>query len=216
MHEAGQGGRRRAAGATGVVSVVVLVVATGAASLELPPPAQPAAPPAGEVVEVADSATEEPAATATCGNASDGVELAYPADWHHTGEDGGQPCRAFAPEPFDAGSPQRSSHDAAIYLDTLAVEFATHVTETVDADGADHAQIVDRGERRTDEGREAVRYETVATGEGFYAEGTRVTHWVIDLDGRTVRLHTDDATPWGDYDRNVAVLDSMAASVTDR
>ena len=60
-------------------------------------------------------------------------------------------------------------------------------------------------------GREAVRIEQVTT-LGLYPEGTRITTWAVDLDGRTL-LADAVGLPRGDHERAVAALDAMVGSL---
>jgi hypothetical protein len=60
-------------------------------------------------------------------------------------------------------------------------------------------------------GRAAVRTEQVTT-VGLWPEGTRITTWALDLDGRTLVADAVEL-PGGDHERAVAVLDEMVRSL---
>jgi hypothetical protein len=47
---------------------------------------------------------------------------------------------------------------------------------------------------------------------GLYPEGTRITTWALDLDGRTLVADAVEL-PGGDHERAVAVLDEMVQTL---
>jgi hypothetical protein len=139
--------------------------------------------------------------------------MAYPAGWHHAGEDGGAPCRAFGPEPIPH-EPTDAERHAAIYLDVYYTDFDDHVAQSLDGDRPFGGEVVSRRAHRTEAGHRAVRYERVASGEGYHPEGTRTTGWLVDLGDRTVAVHTSDAERPGSYEAHVAALRVIADTVT--
>ncbi|WP_448619944.1 hypothetical protein [Geodermatophilus sp. URMC 65] len=131
-----------------------------------------------------------------------GYRVAFPADWA-TNADGVLPaCSWFGPGE-DVVVPEAS--DARTAPVTLQV---------VDAPLAQVAVPMPDEVARTEPevgGRPAVRTEQVTT-VGLYPEGTRITTWALDLDGRTLVADTVEL-PGGDHERAVAVLYGMVQTL---
>ena len=131
-----------------------------------------------------------------------GYRVAFPADWA-TNADGVLPaCSWFGPG-AEVVVPEAS--------DARTGPVALHV---VDAALAQVAVPVPDEVARTDlevAGRAAVRTEQVTT-VGLYPEGTRITTWALDLDGRTLVADAVEL-PGGDHERAVAVLDEMVQTL---
>lgn len=211
--------RRRTASAAAAVLVVGLAAAaTVPQILGSDVPGEP------EVVDVdpapeAGPADDPPAdagaddsevATTTCADPERDVAIDYPADWH-TGETG---CGLFGPQPLDIeeGIGGAGGFEGVhIVGDVFERNFESHVAGL---DGPSVKELVELDER-TVNGRRAVRWESVASGEVGLPEGTRTVGWVIELDAqRVLVLHTEDAGDSAEsFDRDVEVLDVMAASV---
>lgn len=148
-------------------------------------------------------------ATTTCADPESDVAIDYPADWH-TSENG---CGLFGPEPLDIeeGIGGAGGFEGVhIVGDVLERDFESHVAGL---DGPSVKEMVELDER-TINGRRAVRWESIASGEVGLPEGTRTVGWVIELDAqRVLVLHTEDAGDSAErFDRDVEVLDAMAES----
>ncbi len=166
--------------------------------------ASPATGPAPRAVDVSPAAQAVAATQPQDGNACtspDGYRVAYPADWS-TNADGVLPaCSWFGPG--EVVVPEAS--DARTAPVTLRV---------VDAPLAEVAGPVPDEVARTElevAGRPAVRTEQVTT-LGLYPEGTHITAWALDLDGRTLVAEAVEL-PGGDHERAVAVLDEMVQTL---
>lgn len=211
--------RRRTASAAAAVLVVGLAAAATVPQIlgsDVPgepevvdvdpaPEADPADDPASDA-----EADDSEVATTTCADPERDVAIDYPADWH-TSETG---CGLFGPEPLDIeeGIGGAGGFEGVhIVGDVFERDFESHVAGL---DGPSVKELVELDER-TVNGRRAVRWESVASGEVGLPEGTRTVGWVIELDAqRVLVLHTEDAGDSAEsFDRDVEVLDVMAASV---
>ncbi|MGR6963493.1 hypothetical protein ACU610_03410 [Geodermatophilus sp. URMC 61] len=131
-----------------------------------------------------------------------GHRVSYPADWS-TNEAGVLPqCSWFGPGGevvVPEASDVRTAPVTLQVVDALLAEVAVRVPDEV---------------ARTElevGGRSAVRTEQVTT-VGLYPEGTRITTWALDLDGRTLVADAVEL-PGGDHERAVAVLDEMVQTL---
>ncbi|MGY1840457.1 MULTISPECIES: AMIN-like domain-containing (lipo)protein [unclassified Modestobacter] len=135
----------------------------------------------------------------------DGFALSYPGSWSTNTGDVLPPCSRFAPQPFTltSGTDERTAPIAA------SVEPVPYSQVSAPQEGAEEsrsATIVD--------GRQGVRIQRTATGEGLWPEGTRTTTYAIDLGadvqgGPATLVVNTVGLPEFDYDRNVRVLDHM-------
>jgi hypothetical protein len=131
-----------------------------------------------------------------------GYRVAFPADWA-TNADGVLPaCSWFGPgaevvvpEASDARSAPVALQVVDAGLAQVAVPAPDEVTRT-------ELEVA---------GRAALRTEQVTT-VGLYPEGTRITTWALDLDGRTLVADAVEL-PGGDHERAVAVLDEMVQTL---
>lgn len=144
----------------------------------------------------------------TCANATSGYTIDYPGDWSTNSEaiDHVEPCSLFDPQP------ERLRTEGLEVPADVAVALYVEAAPFHDVASADrHADELDRSEAVVD-GREAVRTDSEATGEGFYPEGWRYTTWAVDLDGVTFVAQTFDVgeLPYPDKQE---VLDGMVASL---
>lgn len=187
----------------GLAVVVLLSLAMGCSPDE--PPAEPPDIP---------TATPEPTPSPnpdeqwTSCTSPDGYAIDYPADWATNDDpiDELAPCSLFDPEPgqLRTEGPQLPA-DIAVTVTVEAASFREVVAEDP------HAEELDRLEATVD-GREAVRVEQEATGEGLYPQGQRSTFWAVDLAGVTFVARTFDVGD-PDYVVKQEALDEMVASV---
>ncbi len=130
-----------------------------------------------------------------------GYRVGYPADWS-TNEAGVLPaCSWFGPG--DVVVPEASD-----------VRTAPVTLQVVDGPLTEVAVPVPDEVTRTElevGGRQAVRTQRVTT-LGLHPEGTRITTWALDLDGRTLLADAVEL-PGGDHERAVAVLDAMVEAL---
>ena len=176
--------------------------AAAAPLLALAACASPATGAAPEAVGVAPAQ----AVAATHPEAEDGVNscaspagyrVEYPADWS-TNEAGVLPaCSWFGP-------------GEVVVPEASDVRTAPVTLQVVDAPLTEVAVPMPDEVTRTElevGGRQAIRTEQVTT-LGLYPEGTRITTWALDWDGRTLLADAVEL-PGGDHERAVAVLDEM-------
>ena len=126
-----------------------------------------------------------------------GYRVEYPADWS-TNEAGVLPaCSWFGP-------------GEVVVPEASDVRTAPVTLQVVDAPLTEVAVPMPDEVTRTElevGGRQAIRTEQVTT-LGLYPEGTRITTWALDWDGRTLLADAVEL-PGGDHERAVAVLDEM-------
>lgn len=216
-----------------VASGVVALALVGAAALTAVLGGVPESEePAGEVAEEADEpaadqadqladdvedsdeeAVEEELATVPCADEAAGFTVQLPADWHTEPTASDDPCRLFGPQPFEVGEAIGGGDpdgDVRIYLDVLMDTFDAYVERSLE--GRD--DLVDRTDTTVD-GRRAVRWEAISTGQGLLPEGTHSTGWVVEVDeGLVVTLSTNDAAAPEEYEQDVEVLDAVARSIS--
>jgi hypothetical protein len=167
--------------------------------------ASPATDPAPAAVDVSPAA-QAVAATRPAGDGNGctspaGDRVEYPADWS-TNEAGVlPPCSWFGP-------------GEVVVPEASDVRTAPVTLQVVDAPLARVAVPLPDEVSRTEvevRGRPAVRTEQVTT-LGLYPEGTHITTWALDLDGRTLVADAVEL-PGGDHERAVAVLDEMVRTL---
>lgn len=183
----------------GLAAVVVLFVAMGCSPNE--PLADPPQPPTA-------TPSPDPAEQWTTCTSPDGYAIDYPADWTTNDEPVGDvaPCSLFDPEPDQLRSEGlQLPADIAVTATVEAAPFHDVTAENP------HAHELDRRETPVD-GRDAVRIEQEATGEGLYPQGQRSTFWAVDLAGATFVARTFDVGD-PDYAVKQEALDEMVASV---
>jgi hypothetical protein len=165
-------------------------------------PAVGAAPQAVGVASVAQAAAvaQPRDSTGSCTSPA-GYTVEFPADWS-TNEAGVLPaCSWFGPG--DVVVPEASD-----------VRTAPVTLQVVDGPLTEVAVPVPDEVTRTElevGGRQAVRTQQVTT-LGLHPEGTRITTWALDLDGRTLLADAVEL-PGGDHERAVAVLDAMVETL---
>lgn len=182
----------------------------GSEAADEPPPEarddpEPEAGPAPEEPEPAEPGM--PVAQ-TCADELEGFAVRYPEGWHAGEGD----CRRFGTEP--QGEPEGIGGGGVpgvrVFAEVYDIEFDAYVEEAVGGRGIE--EVLEREERTVD-GRRALRWEAVTSGEAAYPEGTRLTGWVVELtDWRVLVLRTSDTAGAEEYEENVEVLDAMAAT----
>ena len=164
--------------------------------------ASPAAGPAPQAVDLSPAAqavvvTPSESDGDSCTSAA-GYRVAFPADWA-TNADGVLPaCSWFGPG------------EEVVVPEASDARTAPVTLQVLDAPPEQVAGPVPDEVARTElevGGRPAVRTEQVTT-LGLYPEGTHITTWALDLDGRTLVADAVEL-PGGDHERAVAVLDEM-------
>lgn len=136
----------------------------------------------------------------------DGFAVSYPGDWETNDGEMVAACTMFDPNSFTVpdGTDERV---AAITLDLENLPYST-LNDTIDSD-----RVLSRDPVTVD-GREAVRFEYRADGDGIVPDGTLITSYHIDLEseeGSLVANTIDYSTI--DYERATRVLDRMVASL---
>jgi hypothetical protein len=131
-----------------------------------------------------------------------GYRVAFPADWA-TNADGVLPaCSWFGPG-AEVVVPEASDvRTAPVALQVVDAALAQVAVPAPDEVVRTELEVA---------GRAAVRTEQVTT-VGLYPEGTRITTWALDLDGRTLVADAVEL-PGGDHERAVAVLDEMVQTL---
>ena len=181
--------------------------ATAAAAplLALAACASPAAGTAPQAVGVSPAAqavaVAQPQDRTTSCTGPAGYRVEYPADWS-TNEAGVLPaCSWFGP-------------GEVVVPEASDVRTAPVTLQVVDGPLTEVAVPVPDEVTRTElevGGRQAVRTQQVTT-PGLHPEGTRITTWALDLDGRTLLADAVEL-PGGDHERAVAVLDAMVETL---
>ncbi len=182
-------------------------IAAAAPLLALTACASPAVGPAPQAIAV-DRVSQAVAvvqpgpevAAASC-TSSAGYTVAFPADWS-TNDAGVLPaCSWFGP-------------GGVVVPEASDVRTAPVTLQVVDGPLTEVAVPVPDEVTRTEldvGGRQAVRTQQVTT-LGLHPEGTRITTWAVDLDGRTLLADAVEL-PGGDHERAVAVLDAMVETL---
>jgi hypothetical protein len=131
-----------------------------------------------------------------------GYRVAFPADWA-TNTDGVLPaCSWFGPGAEVVVPEASDARTAPVALQVVDAALAQVAVPAPDEVARTELEVA---------GRAAVRTEQVTT-VGLYPEGTRITTWALDLDGRTLVADAVEL-PGGDHERAVAVLDEMVQTL---
>lgn len=189
-------------------AALVLAVVLGAAlaTWALRPGTEPGDPasrtPSADPASDTDATGQE---RATCEGDEHGVtyRVRYPADWWASGGGDGAACRWFHPEPFDLPE-ARDVPEIAIMVRVRDAAF----DDARRLDSEQHELLSE--EELTVDGRRAVAQEYALRGAGLYPEGTRISRYAVDVDGRTLYGTTADAgVVQADYDESRAVLEAL-------
>jgi hypothetical protein len=178
--------------------------ATAAAAplLALAACASPATGPAPQAVDLSPAAQAVVATPPeddgdSCTSAA-GYRVAFPSDWA-TNADGVLPaCSWFGPGEEVVVPEASDARTAPVTLQVLDAPLEQVAGPVPDEVARTELEVG---------GRPAVRTEQVTT-LGLYPEGTHITTWALDLDGRTLVADAVEL-PGGDHERAVAVLDGM-------
>jgi hypothetical protein len=147
-------------------------------------------------------------ATATCRNGEGGFAVDYPTRW----ESNGSTCSQFGPDPDRApkGAGVGGRKGVRVYATVYDVSFDVERQRIL---GNQEVDKVVASQRRSVDGRRALRWESVATAQSPAPQGRRLTGWLVELSAnRALALTTDELDP-GSYRENVEALDLMATSV---
>lgn len=207
------------------LALAILVVACGPGATERPTTGVPAATTVPDATSIPATITMLPATTmpdttttptladveawTRCDN-PDGFSLAYPPSWAVNSGEVLPSCSLFDPEEFTVPE-ATDARVAAIWAQVDPIPFHEAAVPDPDTETSRAATVID--------GFQAARVEQVSDGEGLYPEGTRLTIYMIDLSPGvdegpgTLFVDTLDL-PGFEYERNVAVLDRMARTVT--
>lgn len=187
------------------VAALVLVVVAGCGGSDRADVAEPQ-----RSVTPSPTAERSPSPSAAralpnrCENPREGYALRYPDDWHVAAGDTVEPCTFFDDEPLQlAGGTETTG--VAIRVDLRDVPLPQARQDTL-AEGDQQAEDREVGDRR------AVRLTGTLTEEVLLPAGTRITTWLVELDGRTLLMTADDHGAQ-DYDAAVEVLDAMVQSL---
>lgn len=167
-----------------------------------------AAPPETTTVEVTTTEPAEPAGplgdAQTCSNPDGGYSISFPDEWHANSGEVTQPCTFFDPQPVEV--PEA----------TEAIGFAISVgRESAPFERVTGESVTNRvlSEERVElAGREGVRMEIEATGEGLLDAGTRTYLYALPVGEETILASTTDVGDL-DYERNREVLDAMVETL---
>lgn len=131
-----------------------------------------------------------------------GYRVAFPADWATNADGVLSACSWFGPG-AEVVVPEASDvRTAPVALQVVDAALAQVAVPAPDEVVRTELEVA---------GRAAVRTEQVTT-VGLYPEGTRITTWALDLDGRTLVADAVEL-PGGDHERAVAVLDEMVQTL---
>lgn len=141
-----------------------------------------------------------------CTNREHGFSVSYPDGWHTNDGAVIPACSAFDPKPVQV--PPNSEIPFEI-----AVVFTLHKGSVNDVTRPSQWERVLSTSPVTIGGRQAVRVEVEATGEGLAERGMRSVRYVLDLgDGRALLASTHNTVP--DYARNQEILARMIQSIS--
>jgi hypothetical protein len=147
-------------------------------------------------------------ATATCRNGERGFAVDYPTRW----ESNGSTCSQFGPDPDRApqGAGVGGRKGVRVYATVYDVSFDVERQRIL---GNQEVAEVVASQRRSVDGRRALRWESVATAQSPAPQGRRLTGWLVELSANRALILTTDDLEQGSYRENVEALDLMATSV---
>lgn len=174
---------------------VVLLAVVGACSQPVPAPQQPA------------PEREQPAIALTqrCRNTQDGFSVSYPAGWKTNDGSVLPACSVFDPAPIELPRESEIPFELAIVIGAEDAPFEPQVRSS-------QFERVLSSERLKIAGKDAVRVEAEATGEGLADRGMRSLRYVLDLgNGRTLVATTSDT---GSYAEEKEILARMVETLS--
>jgi hypothetical protein len=195
----------------GLTAILMMSCAAPASD---PAPATPAPAPAATASAPAPAATQTapaaPPASAInlsqrCTNAQYRLSIAYPAGWFTNDGSVVPACSAFDVQPVQVPRESEMPFEIAIVLgvDDVKVDDVTRSSQ--------FERVLSRAPV-TIAGRQGLRVEVEATGEGLADKGMRSVRYAIPLpDGRTFLATTHDRA--ASYERNQEILERMMASI---
>ncbi len=145
--------------------------------------------------------------TQSCAHDERGVRVTvgYPEGWHVNDPRGAPPCSAFDPGPVELRVGSEFPRTLAVVLRVEPI--------SLDAAATARGLRVEAERRLRVDGRQAARQEVVSTGEGLDPAGVRSTRYVIDGGPERSIIATTHDVEGNDFERNVDVLDAMAAAL---
>lgn len=171
--------------------------------------AAPAPDPApATTTQAAPAARPEPATSLSqrCTNAQYRLSIAYPAGWHTNDGSVVPACSAFGAEPVQVPRDSEMPFEIPIVL-------AVQEVKVEDVTRSSQWERVLSSAPVTVGGRQGVRVEVEASGEGLAEKGMRSVRYAVALGGgRTLLATTHDRA--GSYERNQEILGRMMESIT--
>jgi hypothetical protein len=195
------------------ISLALTAAATFACALTAPGVAVAANAPSaqGHVATTTGSAHKLPADWRRCNNTHHRFSIGYPRHWHTTQLRRADKCRQFDRQPFTVPEASEYPITALNAVATTAV-FSEIVQSPNDPVFEERLlwQPTSVG------GRLALRYETVATGDGLYEKGTRTYGYAVNRNGNAFLVFT--MTPPGDnqYAQNKVVVERAVRTLRFR
>lgn len=149
---------------------------------------------------------EAVALTQRCTNTQYGFSVSYPAGWHTNDGSVLPACSAFDPEPIQMPRESEVPFEISVLISAQDVPFEPTVKSS-------QWERVLTSEPLRIGGRNAVRAEVEATGEGLADRGMRSLRYVIDLGSGRTLIATTNAT--GDtYAEEKDILARMVESLS--
>jgi hypothetical protein len=170
-----------------------------------------AAPAQAHAATATGSAHKLPEGWRRCNNTHHRFSIGYPRHWHSTQLRRAEKCRQFDRQPFTV--PEASEYPITALN---AVASTTIFSELVRSPNDPVFEERLQWQKTWISGRRALRYETVATGEGLYEKGTRTYGYAVNRNGKAFMVFT--MTPPGSnrYAQNKLVVDRAVRTLRFR
>jgi hypothetical protein len=139
-----------------------------------------------------------------CINSIDGYAVEYPEGWQAYEGDISGPCTTFDTEPIEIGIGSELPLEIAI---TIGFEGIQLEALTGDVFGRRNLS----SDRTTVDGKDAVRIESVTTGEGLHDRGISVYQYFVDL-GDTTMIAGTYGVGEIPFERKRQILDAMMST----
>ena len=141
-----------------------------------------------------------------CTNTQGGFSVSYPAGWSTNDASVLPVCSAFDPAPFTVPAASEMPFEIAVVIGAQDVPFDPAVT-------SNQFEKVLSLERLQIAGRDAIRVEVEATGEGLADRGMRSLRYVLDLgNGRSLVAATNDSG--ASYAQETEILSRMVETLS--